>query len=155
MRPPAPSPTMCAHCSMIHKPRAGCSSPWLLIMRRHWFHRCESEEFQRRRSAVCVQPQRMPMSAPRSFCDDECAYFFNVMNKASDSTASKDLQDSDLYQLLPGVNELLLSPVGQLLLASCPRPRVLAVTRAVLAGLRREIANGRHTSQSLKEAVDT
>ena len=77
------------------------------------------------------------------------------MTKASDNAATKGLQDSDLYRLLPGVNELLLSSAGQLLLASCPRPRVLAMTRMVLAGLRREIASGRHTSQSVQEALDT
>ena len=77
------------------------------------------------------------------------------MTKASDNTASKGQQDGDLYRLLPGVNEVLLSPAGQLLLASHPRARILAVTRAVLGDLRREIANGRHTSQSLREVIDT
>src|SRR4051812_24677479 len=155
MRPQARSPTTCAHCSMIHKPRAGCSSPWLLKMHRRWFHRCESAEFERRRSGMCVRPLPLPLAAPVSFCDDEPACFSDAMTKASYNSASKGLQDSHLYRLLPGVNELLLSPAGQLLLASHPRPRVLAVTRAGLAALRREIANGRHTSQSLQEAVET
>ena len=70
-----------------------------------------------------------------------------TMTNASENLAGHSLQD--LYRLLPGVNELLLMSACQSLLESYPRRRVLAVTRAMLDHLRREIASGLHSADSL------
>ena len=71
--------------------------------------------------------------------------------KASDKPETQSLQD--LYRLLPGVNDVLLNPAFGTLLDSYPRERVLNVVRAALASLRREIAAGEHTAQSLSAAT--
>ena len=73
------------------------------------------------------------------------------MTRASDNLAEQSKQD--LYRLLPGVNELLLTPECQSLLENHPRNRVLVAVRATLASLRQEIASGRHTADSLNCAV--
>jgi L-seryl-tRNA(Ser) seleniumtransferase len=73
------------------------------------------------------------------------------MTNASNHLASHSLQD--LYRLLPSVNDLLLTPVCRSLLDSHSRNAVLHAARAVLDDLRREIAAGRHTPESLNQAV--
>jgi len=55
--------------------------------------------------------------------------------------------------MLPGVNEILLTPAFTAPLDRYARTRVLHAVRATLEKLRREIALGAHTAESLKEAV--
>jgi L-seryl-tRNA(Ser) seleniumtransferase len=70
---------------------------------------------------------------------------------ASDKSATQNLQE--LYRLLPSVNDVLMSPACGVLLASCPRERVVNVVRKTLSSLRKEIADGRHSVESLKDAA--
>ncbi len=73
------------------------------------------------------------------------------MTRASENFAAQRTQD--LYRLLPGVNEVLLTPGCQALLATHPRSVVLTAVRSTLASLRQEISIGRHTADSLDHAV--
>jgi L-seryl-tRNA(Ser) seleniumtransferase len=63
--------------------------------------------------------------------------------------------DTDLYRMLPSVNEVLITPQCQSLLALHPRHRLLAWVRIALASLRQEIAAGRHTADSLHQILAT
>ncbi len=73
------------------------------------------------------------------------------MTRASENFAAQRTQD--LYRLLPGVNEVLLTNACQALLESHSRSRVLTAVRSTLASLRQEISIGRHTADSLDQAV--
>ena len=73
------------------------------------------------------------------------------MTRATDNLAAQSMQD--LYRLLPSVNEFLLTPACQALIDTYPRNRILTAMRASLASLRQEIALGRHTADSLNQAV--
>jgi L-seryl-tRNA(Ser) seleniumtransferase len=70
-------------------------------------------------------------------------------------TDTQRLHDPDLYRLLPSVNEVLLTPECASLLASYPRHRVLLAIRATLTSLRRQIASGQHTADSLNQILAT
>ncbi len=59
----------------------------------------------------------------------------------------------DLYRLLPSVNDVLLSPACEMLLNAYPRERVLHAIRAVLDSLRREIATGRLSTETLIQVM--
>ncbi len=61
----------------------------------------------------------------------------------------RDLEN--LYTLLPSVNDLLLDPAFSALVQSYSHTAVVNATRAVLLGLKHEIASGHHTPASLKE----
>src|SRR3954453_23726353 len=58
----------------------------------------------------------------------------------SENSPTERLTDSDLYRLLPSVNELLLTSACQSLLASHPRYRLITAIRANLSSLRQQIA---------------
>jgi L-seryl-tRNA(Ser) seleniumtransferase len=73
--------------------------------------------------------------------------------------AIEDLQikqeaQNRIFRALPSVNELLLMPAWQEFVDTYARPGVLDATRHALAGLRMEIASGRHTEASLRQRVD-
>ena len=72
-----------------------------------------------------------------------------------DNTVPKRIRDSDLYRLLPSVNEVLLTPECHVLLQTNPRQRVVSAVRATLANLRQEIASARHTAESLNPILAT
>lgn len=59
-----------------------------------------------------------------------------------------------LFRALPSVNDLLLSPTFQPLLARHTRDALLSATRKVLAELRLEISSGQHTDASLRSRID-
>jgi L-seryl-tRNA(Ser) seleniumtransferase len=58
-----------------------------------------------------------------------------------------------LFRAIPSVNDLLLLPAWQRLLETHPRPAVLDATRSALAGLRLEIASGRHDEAELRQSL--
>jgi L-seryl-tRNA(Ser) seleniumtransferase len=59
----------------------------------------------------------------------------------------------NLYPLLPSLHELLLTPGFAALLESQSRDSVIGAARAVLARLKQEIGNGRHTQESLESEL--
>src|SRR5450631_1881493 len=69
-------------------------------------------------------------------------------NEASNASVS-----NEIYQLLPSLNDLLLSPIFGSLLLSSPRSAVVGLTRIALDQLREEISNGFHTRASLIDQV--
>ena len=75
------------------------------------------------------------------------------MSKSAQHLAPGNLQE--LYRLLPGVNEILLLPACRSLLDSHPHDQVVIAIRATLADLRREIANGLHSAESLHPIIVT
>ena len=59
-----------------------------------------------------------------------------------------------LYRMLPSVNEILLTlPLAQLDFSNGQRERVIEAVRRSLDGMRNEIAQGFHTSQSLENLL--
>lgn len=68
-----------------------------------------------------------------------------------EKSATQNLQD--LYRLLPGVNEVLQDPACRTLLESFPRERTLNAVRAKLDAVRREIAEGKYSAESLNEVT--
>jgi L-seryl-tRNA(Ser) seleniumtransferase len=68
---------------------------------------------------------------------------------------TKATQLHELFRQLPGVDEVLLAPACGALLASHPRPRLVNAVRNVLAALRREIRDGRHSAESLRQELDS
>lgn len=77
------------------------------------------------------------------------------MTDSSHIPTTQGVRDTDLYRMLPSVNEVLITPACQSLLPSHPRHRLLAAVRTVLASLRQEIAAGRHTAESLHPILST
>jgi L-seryl-tRNA(Ser) seleniumtransferase len=61
---------------------------------------------------------------------------------------------SSLYQRLPSLNDLLLSSSFAPLLETHPRGLIVSAARAVLAQLKQEIREGRHTEASLEREID-
>ena len=107
------------------------------------------------------------MAALPSFCDDECgsAGLKLVettkligrlsMRHHSENALTQRPHDLDLYRFLPSVNEVLLTPECASLLASYPRNRVLMAIRATLTSVRRQIASGQHTADSIHQILAT
>jgi L-seryl-tRNA(Ser) seleniumtransferase len=60
---------------------------------------------------------------------------------------------SNLYAMLPSLNDLLLTSEFALLLQTQPRPLIVSTARTVLAQLKQDIASGRHTAASLDQAM--
>ena len=67
----------------------------------------------------------------------------------TDTSDNLTAQRQDLYRLLPSVNDVLQAPGCKSLFDSFPRSRIVSATRATLASLRREIAAGEHSAESL------
>jgi L-seryl-tRNA(Ser) seleniumtransferase len=61
-----------------------------------------------------------------------------------------DNSKPNLYRLLPSLHELLLTPDFGALLETQSRDSAICAARAVLARLKQEIGNGRHTQESLE-----
>lgn len=61
--------------------------------------------------------------------------------------------ERNLYRLIPSLHELLLTPGFAALLETQSRDSAICVARAVLARLRQEIGNGRHTRASLESEL--
>jgi L-seryl-tRNA(Ser) seleniumtransferase len=61
-----------------------------------------------------------------------------------------DNSNPNLYRLLPSLHEMLLTPDFAVLLETQSRDSVIGAARAVLARLKQEIGNGRHTQESLE-----
>ena len=61
-----------------------------------------------------------------------------------------DNSNPNLYRLLPSLHEMLLTPDFAVLLQTQSRDSVIGAARAVLARLKQEIGNGRHTQESLE-----
>jgi len=66
----------------------------------------------------------------------------------------RDQTNKRLFRSLPSVNDLLLTPACQSLIAAHSRNAVLFASRQALADLRLEISSGRHTESSLQERID-
>jgi L-seryl-tRNA(Ser) seleniumtransferase len=64
-----------------------------------------------------------------------------------------DNSEHNLYRLLPSLHELLLTPGFAALLETHSRDSVTRAARAVLARLKQEIGNGRHTQASLESEL--
>ena len=73
------------------------------------------------------------------------------MSNAPDNVATHSSQE--LYRQLPSVNDVLLMPACQSLLQRNTRSGVVLAARAAIASIRAEIAAGRHTTQTLNDAV--
>jgi L-seryl-tRNA(Ser) seleniumtransferase len=75
----------------------------------------------------------------------------------SEKSASPGVQDpanhGELYRMLPSVNDVLLTPAFLSPAEVYPRRRLLSATRATLAVIRREIADGRHNADSLSDRI--
>ena len=69
------------------------------------------------------------------------------MKSSEQSTNGSEV--SNLYRLLPSANDLLLTPEMAALLQVHSRSAVLDSSRAVLLRVKQQIANGRHTQESL------
>src|ERR1700733_658661 len=63
--------------------------------------------------------------------------------------SSNGSETSNLYRMLPSVNDLLLTPNVAALLQIHSRSAVLDSSRAVLLRVKQQIADGRHTQESL------
>ena len=61
-----------------------------------------------------------------------------------------DHSESNLYRLIPSLHELLLTPGFAALLETHSRESVVSAAHTVLARLKQEIAEGRHTQASLE-----
>jgi L-seryl-tRNA(Ser) seleniumtransferase len=61
-----------------------------------------------------------------------------------------DNSNPNLYRLVPSLHEMLLTPDFAALLETQSRDSVIGAARAVLARLKQEIGNGRHTQESLE-----
>jgi L-seryl-tRNA(Ser) seleniumtransferase len=64
-----------------------------------------------------------------------------------------DTSEHKLYPLIPSLHELLLTPGFAALLDTQSRDSVICAARAVLARLKQEIGNGRHTQASLEREL--
>jgi len=64
-------------------------------------------------------------------------------------------ETSNLYRLLPSVNDFLLTPEVVVLLQVHSRSAVLEASRAVLLRVKQQIADGRHTQESLTELLSS
>jgi L-seryl-tRNA(Ser) seleniumtransferase len=64
-----------------------------------------------------------------------------------------DKSERTLYRLIPSLHELLLTPGFAALLETQSRDSAICAARAVLARLKQEIGNGRHTQVSLESEL--
>jgi L-seryl-tRNA(Ser) seleniumtransferase len=64
-----------------------------------------------------------------------------------------DHSESNLYRLIPSLHELLLTPGFAALLETHSRDSVISAAHTVLARLKQEIAEGRHTQASLESQL--
>jgi L-seryl-tRNA(Ser) seleniumtransferase len=70
-------------------------------------------------------------------------------------TKENRTKETNLYSLLPSLNDLLLTGDFALLLETVPRSLVVSTARTVLADLKREIAGGAHDEESLRKELAT